>query len=131
MYKKLYLSLKMNFPWEELDRLIDQVGAQLMHIEAYRNDLEHAKISTLQKIYLKEHCQTCQGYCSPQKTKIDHLRILGKHAESVAMNLTDLIETKLHYRNLCPTASFSSSSPPPNFPEPRESPAAVSSPRQE
>ena len=122
----------MNFPWEELDKLIDQAGRLLHSLDVYRIDLEHAKTSTLKDTYLKEYCHTCEGYCSSKITKIEHLRILGKRGESVATRLTELVEAKLRYSNLWEGLTFSSSTPtPPNLTEPPESPSAVSSPQQQ
>lgn len=129
---EIYLSWKMNFPWKELDQLIDQGGGLLLTLNLYRIDLERANTSTLEDTYFKEYCITCEAYCTCKFAKLEHLNFLGKRLESVASRLTELIEAKLrHNRSWKDLTFFGSASAPPNLTEPPESPSAVSSPQQQ
>ena len=122
----------MNFPWKEVDQLIDQGGGLLRTLELYRIDLERAQTATLKDTYFREYCLTCEAYCTCKFAKIEHLRILGKRLESVATLLTESIEAKLRYnKSWTGLTFFSSTSAPPNLTEPPESPSAVSSPQQQ
>ena len=122
----------MNFPWKEVDQLIDQGGGLLRTLELYRIDLERAQTATLKDTYFREYCLTCEAYCTCKFAKIEHLRILGKRLESVSAVLTELILVKLRFdRPWTGRSFFGSASVLPDVTEPPESPSAVSSPQQQ
>ena len=122
----------MNFPWKEVDQLIDQGGSLLSTLNLYRIDLERAKPATLQDTYFKEYCLTCEAYCTCKFAKIEHLRLLGKRLESVSAVLTKSIQAKVRYDGSRTGLSFfNSTSTLPDVTEPPESPAAVSSPQEQ
>ena len=122
----------MNFPWKEVDQLIDQGGGLLRTLELYRIDLERAQTATLKDTYFREYCLTCEAYCTCKFAKIEHLRLLGKRLESVSAVLTKSIQAKVRYDGSRTGLSFfNSTSTLPDVTEPPESPAAVSSPQEQ